>query len=257
MSDWTEQHLETLVVKRSGARTIIELNRPKVRNAMSLAMCHDIVHAFGDLRFDTQTKVVLVRGAGPVFCSGIDLSEFEGKSEQWVLERRNFGLDAFAAIDACPAPVVAAIQGAAIGAGGEIAAAADFCIATSEAVFRWPEVVWGTVGATQRLQRLVGLPLAKDLLFTGRSLSAQEAQQAGFVTRVVESHDLDVACQTVLDQLDGGFGLAARLVKKSMTLGRDLPLGLGVEVERQLLARSLLDTEWQRGLAEFARRRRG
>ncbi len=256
MADWTEQSLETLTVRRSGGRVIVELNRPKVRNAMSLAMCHDIVRAFDGMRFDDGVRVVLIRGAGPVFCSGIDLTEFDDKSDQWVLERRNFGLDAFAAIEACAAPVVAVVQGAAMGAGGEIAGAADFCMATSDAVFRWPEVVWGAVGATQRLQRIVGLPLAKDLLFTGRTLTAEEALRVGFITRIVEPTGLEDACQALMDQLDAGFGLAARLVKKSMNLGRDLPLHLGVEVERQQLARSMLDTEWKRGLDEFARRRK-
>jgi enoyl-CoA hydratase len=257
MSDQaSSRDFETLHVARAENAVTVTLNRPKARNAMSMQMCHDLIAVFGALRFDTQVHAVVVRGEGPAFCSGIDLTEFNGRSHAWVLERRNLGLDAFQAIENCPMPVVAELHGAVVGAGCEIAAACDFAIVAKGTNFRWPEVVWGAVGATQRLPRLVGMPMAKDLLFTGRTIDANEALQLGLVTRVVDPQELGNAVAQVKQQLVDGFPLAARLVKKSMMLGRDLPIHVGVDLERQLLERSLLDSEWLRGIAAFEARKK-
>ena len=147
---------------------------------MSMQMCRDLIVAFGALRFDADIRAVVIRGEGPAFCAGIDLTEFKGRPREWVLERRNLGLDAFQAIENCPIPVIAELHGAVVGAGCEIAAACDFGIAAEGANFRWPEVVWGAVGATQRLPRLVGMSMAKDLLFTGRAIDTDEALRLRF-----------------------------------------------------------------------------
>ncbi len=242
---------ETLKVSREADVVTVTLDRPQARNAMSLQMCRDVIRAFGDLRFDTSIRLVLVRGAGPVFCSGIDLKEMKEKPREWVLERRNLGLDAFMAIETCPAPVVAAVQGAVVGAGCEIMAACDFTLAAQGTKFQWPEVVWGAVGATQRLPRLVGMPIAKDLLFTGRTLGADEALQMGFISRVAPAAEFEGAVTRLVEEMRRAFPLAARLVKKSMMLGRDLPIQVGVEFERQLIERSVADTEWAAGTDAF------
>jgi enoyl-CoA hydratase len=246
--------LETLRVTNIDHAVTVVLNRPKARNAMSMQMCRDMIAVFGTLRFDTDVRVVVIRGEGPAFCAGIDLTEFKGRSREWVLERRNLGLDAFQAVENCPIPVIAELHGAVVGAGCEIAAACDFDIAAKGTIFRWPEVVWGAVGATQRLPRLVGMPMAKDLLFTGRTIDADEALRLGLITRIVNAEELSSAISKVKQQFVDGFPLAARLVKKSMMLGRDVPIHVGIDLERQLLERSLLDSEWTQGIAAFEAR---
>lgn len=242
---------ETLKVERQSDVVTVTLNRPQARNAMSLQMCRDVIEAFGVLRFDSTIRLILIRGSGPVFCSGIDLKEMKGKARDWVLERRNLGLDAFLVIENCTAPVVAAVQGAVVGAGCEIMGACDFALAAQDTKFQWPEVVWGAVGATQRLPRLVGLPMAKDLLFTGRIIGADEALQLGLVSRVVPTLDFEAAVRRLTEEMMRAFPLAARLVKKSMMLGRDVPIQVGVEFERQLIERSLADVEWAAGTEAF------
>ena len=257
MTDQLPVHdFETLRVVRLDHAVTVVLNRPKARNAMSMQMCRDFIAAFGALRFDTDVRAVVIRGEGPAFCAGIDLTEFKDRSREWVLERRNLGLDAFQAIENCPIPVIAELHGAVVGAGCEIAAACDFGIAAKGTNFRWPEVVWGAVGATQRLPRLVGMPMAKDLLFTGRTIDADEALQLGLISRVVSPIELGNAVAHVKQQLVDGFPLAARLVKKSMMLGRDVPIHVGIDLERQLLERSLLDSEWVQGIAAFEARKK-
>src|SRR6185369_14219370 len=106
-------------------------------------------------------------------------------SEAQVRERRMKGFAAYAALEALQMPTIAVMQGPAVGSGCEIAGACDFIVATNAASFRTPEAIRGTVGATQRLPRILGKRLAKDMMLTGRSLSAEEAREAGLVSRLV------------------------------------------------------------------------
>src|SRR5262249_46707816 len=170
----------------------ITLDRPESRNALNRAMCEDIVAAAAAARTD-DARLVLVRGAGPVFCAGADLKERKDMSVDEVRNRRLRGFAAYHALDSLPMPTVAVVHGAAIGSGSEIAAACDFIVATPEATFATPEAMWGTVGATQRLARVLGKRLAKDLMFTGRKLTAEEARAAGLVTRIVAADPLEAA----------------------------------------------------------------
>jgi enoyl-CoA hydratase len=174
--------MTVLVELRDGVATIA-LNRPESRNALNRAMCDALVAAARGM--DASVRLVLVRGKGPVFCAGADLKERQGMTEAEVRERRLKAFAAYAALEALPMPAIAVLEGAAVGSGCEIAAACDFIVATPQASFRVPEAIRGTVGATQRLPRILGKRLAKDLMFTGRMLSADEAERHGLVARLV------------------------------------------------------------------------
>src|ERR1043165_5742039 len=159
------------------------LNRPDQRNALNLAMCDDLHRVMEQVTGDPAVRVVVFKANGPVFGAGADLKERQGKSAEWVRERRRRAFAAYALLAACPKPCIAMVHGAAVGSSAEIASACDFVIASTAATFRYPEVVRGTVGATQRLPRIVGKALAKELLFTGRVVEAEEAQRIGLVNR--------------------------------------------------------------------------
>src|SRR5436190_7887233 len=133
----------------------IALNRPEVRNALNLEMCEALLAATKKA-VDEDARVVFVRGNGPLFCGGADLKERQGKSEQWIRERRLKAFAAYEALEAMPMPCIALVHGAAIGSGVEIAAACGFIVATADVSFRTPEAQRGTVGATQRLPRILG-----------------------------------------------------------------------------------------------------
>ncbi len=160
-------------------------------------------------------------------------------SEDQIRARRMKGFAAYNALESLPMPVVAVVQGAALGSGVEIAAACDFIVATPDAVFGTPEVLRGTVGATQRLPRVLGKRLAKDLMFTGRRLSAAEAMAAGFVSRVVEPRKLEHEIANVCQAITVAPPEAMRLAKQCIDRGVELdPRGaLGLElmaIETQL-----------------------
>jgi enoyl-CoA hydratase len=217
----------------------ITLNRPEARNALNEAMCEELRAAATGAGAHPEVKLVIVRGAGPVFCAGADLKERSGKTVDWVRARRLKGFAAYQALEALPMPAIAVVHGAALGSGVEIAGACDFIVATPDAAFGTPEVIRGTVGATQRLPRVLGKRLAKDLMFTGRRLTAQEALAAGFVSRIYESDDLENQLNAIIKTMTAAPAAAMRLAKKCIDQGVELdPKGaLGLElmaIEEQL-----------------------
>jgi enoyl-CoA hydratase len=221
----------------------IALNRPEVRNALNLGMCEELVSVLQKIHISNDVKAVFIRGNGPVFCGGADLKERTGMTEAWIRARRMKAFEAYEAIEALPMPCIALVHGAAIGSGVEIAAACDFIVATPEAVFRTPEAVRGTVGATQRLPRILGKRLAKDLMFTGRDMGVEEARIAGFVSRV--STDLEKEKESIVKSIVGANPLAMRLAKRSIDRGIELdPAGAKATeleaIEEQLASGSYL-----------------
>ena len=219
----------------------IALNRPQVRNALNLEMCEALISATGKLSRE-ETRIVFVRGHGPAFCGGADLNERKGRSEEWIRERRMRAFAAYGAIEALPMPCIALVHGAVVGSGVEIAAACDFIVATPDASFRTPEAQRGTVGATQRLPRILGKRLAKDMMFTGRALTAMEALTAGFVTRI--SENLDTERRAIADQILKAPGLALRLAKRTIDRGIELDPQGALQAEIEAIEEQLAAGQW-------------
>ncbi len=208
-----------------------ELARPQARNAIDLAMCLQLRTTFEDLDSDPAVDAVLLSALGPVFCAGADLKERAGHDQAWIRRRRQASFAAYEAIERCSKPVVALVQGPVVGGGGEIAMSCDFIVASTDSTFRFPEPHWGTVGATQRLQRVVGKRRAKELLFTNRVLSAAEAHQIGLVSRVVEPDELRLAGEEIARTICRASALAIRLTKQAVDLGEEVELDLGIRIE--------------------------
>ena len=221
-----------------GEVATLALDRPEVRNALNLEMCEALIATLKNL----DAKVVFVRGNGPVFCGGADLNERKGKSEQWIRERRMKAFAAYAALEALPMPCVALVHGAAIGSGVEIAAACDFIVATPDATFRTPEAQRGSVGATQRLPRILGKRLAKDLMFTGRALTADEAYAAGFVARIAS--DLESERKVIAEAILKAPPLALRLAKRTIDRGVELDPAGALQAEIEAIEEQLASGNW-------------
>ena len=221
-----------------GGVATIALNRPEVRNALNLEMCEALIAELAKLG---DVQLVFIRGNGPVFCGGADLNERKGKSEAWIRERRMKAFAAYGAIEALPMPCVALVHGAAIGSGVEIAAACDFIVATPEATFRTPEAQRGTVGATQRLPRILGKRLAKDMMFTGRTLSAAEARAAGLVSRI---GDLEAEKSSIRDVILGAPPLALKLAKRTIDRGIELDPQGALQAEIDAIEEQLAAGQW-------------
>jgi enoyl-CoA hydratase len=232
----------SIVYTVDGVVATIALDRPQARNALDLEMCDALLAAAQRLRGHSAVQVVFVRGNGPVFCGGADIHERKGKSEQWIRERRMRAFAAYGALEALPMPCVALVHGAVIGSGVEIAAACDFIVATPDATFRTPEAQRGSVGATQRLPRILGKRLAKDLMFTGRTLSAPQAQQAGLVARVVE--DLDAERARIAEDIIRAPALALKLAKRTIDKGVELDPKGALQAEIDAIEEQLAAGQW-------------
>ncbi|WP_242614549.1 enoyl-CoA hydratase/isomerase family protein [Actinomadura roseirufa] len=243
---------EPVLVHRDGAVAHVVLNRPAARNALNLAMCHRLRETFARLDADGGVRAVLLRANGPAFCAGADLRERKGRDESWVRSRRLASFAAYEAIERCAKPVVALVRGAVVGSGGEIAMSCDFIVAAGDATFRFPEPHWGTVGATQRLQRVIGRRRAKELLFTARIMGAEEAMAAGLVARIVPAAELAAAGERLAETIARAPGTAMALTKQAIDLGAETDLATGIRIEMAAIERCLADGGWRAGVDAFA-----
>ncbi|WP_190815324.1 enoyl-CoA hydratase/isomerase family protein [Saccharopolyspora pogona] len=231
----------------------VRLARPEARNAVDLPMCLRLREVFEEVD-DSDARVVLLSAQGPSFCAGADLKERTGKEAAWVRRRRIASFAAYAAIEQCRHPVVALVHGAIVGSGGELTMAADFAIAAEDAVFRFPEPHWGTVGATQRLQRAIGKRRAKELLFTNRPMRAAEALDLGVVAQVVPAEELAATGAEVAAHITKAPPLAIELTKRAVDLGAETDLDRGIRIEMSAIEQNLADGGWRDGFQRFRNR---
>lgn len=229
----------------------ITLNRPQSRNALDTATCEALGAAVLAARADGNVRLVLVRATGPVFCAGADLKERQGMGPDAVRARRLKAFSTYAALETLPMPTIAVVEGPAIGSGCEIAAACDLIVATDAASFATPEALWGTIGATQRLPRILGKRLAKDMMFTGRRLSADEARAAGLVARVVSAARLDETITEIATTIRKAPPAALRQAKCCIDQGAELDPRGALATELMAIEENLTADTWRDGIACF------
>ncbi|WP_431284711.1 enoyl-CoA hydratase/isomerase family protein [Humitalea sp. 24SJ18S-53] len=238
-----------LITIDDGVMTLT-LNRPQARNALNLAMCAAL-HAAARGATEQAVRAVLIRANGPVFCAGADIKERQGMGDDAIRARRLRAFAAYDALESLAMPVVAVVEGPAIGSGVEIAAIADFILATPAASFRTPEALWGTVGATQRLPRILGKRLAKDMMLTGRTLSAEDALAQGLVSRLVAPDAVEAEVAAILAPMlkapAASLAMAKRCIEEG--LARD-PRG-ALATELLAIEDSLAAADWKRAMAGF------
>jgi len=207
-------------------------------------MCEGLIAAAQSATADDSVKLFLVRANGPVFCAGADLKERQGMTGEQVKARRMQGFAAYEALESLPMPAVAVVAGPAVGSGCEIAGACDFIVATHEASFRTPEAIRGTIGATQRLPRVLGKRLAKDLMFTGRTLGAEEALRHGLVTRLVDAADLEVAVAEVVRAVTAAPRGTLAIAKRVIDRGVELDPAGALQAEVEAIEAQLATGQW-------------
>ncbi len=243
----------TLLLDNHDGVATLTLNRPEARNALNNAMCGDLLGALMALAGDESVRLVLVRAHGPVFCAGADLKERQGMDEDAVRARRLKAFAVYHAIESLPMPAIAVVEGPAVGSGCEIAAACDFIVATAGASFRTPEALWGTVGATQRLPRILGKRLAKDMMFTGRTLSAPVALEAGLVARLVAAGELENTLVAIAATIVKAPPAALRLAKSCVDRGLELDPRGALATELLAIEENLARNNWRAGIGGFGK----
>ncbi|MFF9477309.1 enoyl-CoA hydratase/isomerase family protein [Streptomyces sp. NPDC014733] len=231
----------------------IRLDRPPM-NALDIAT-QDRLRELGEeaTRRD-DVRAVVVRGSEKVFAAGADIKEMQQMDHAAMVVRSKALQDSFSAIARIPKPVVAAVTGYALGGGCELALCADFRIAAENAKFGQPEILLGLIpgaGGTQRLARLVGPSKAKDLIFTGRHVRADEALAIGLVDRVVPADEVFGAAHAWAAQLAKGPALALRAAKEAVDAGLETDLETGLAIERSLFAGLFATEDREIGMRSF------
>lgn len=197
----------------------LRLNRPRARNALNNQLANELHQACIQLAEDREVALAIIEAEGSVFCAGADVKERAGLDEDQVRARRLRGFRAYNSIESLPMPVICVVDGPCVGSGVEIALSCDFIIASERATFRIPEARWGTVGATQRLSRAIGLRRAKQMMYTGQTIDAALAERWGMVNQVVNPETLSDTVDALILETMQAPSLALRLAKRAMEAG--------------------------------------
>ena len=241
---------ETIILERKDRIGYLTLNRPERANTISLQLMIDVVTAMEEVDQDPEYRVVILTGAGGKhFCGGADLRDFAERARQrgasggqpgaggggFVSPRR----DLFTALEESRVPVIAAINGAAMGGGCEIALACDIRVIADTATIGLPEIRFGALpagGGTQRLPRLVGAGIAKEMIFSGLPWTPEQAYRVGLVNRVVAAADLMKSCEEIARVYLERAAYALKTAKALIDKGMDLTLKEGLALERKMIA---------------------
>lgn len=240
----------TIIVTRDADRVVVQLNRPDVRNAINQEMVDELHAVCAEL--EVSPRILILIGGDGVFASGADIAELRERTGDDA--RKGINTQLFIRVADLPMPVIAALDGYALGGGAELAYAADFRIGTPRLKIGNPETGLGIVapaGALWRLQELVGEPLAKEILLAGRILGAEEALAARLITRLAEPADLLAAANGLADEIASKDALATRYTKSLLRVPRDEHPRADLEAQAVLFE----SPEKRRRMTEFLERR--
>jgi len=232
------EDFETLIYEKRDSIAYVTLNRPQVLNIYNIQMRDDLYQVLQAIRDDPEVRIAIFKGAGEkAFCAGADLSEFLTAPSPVIARQVRFGRDVWGLFLSIPQPLIAAVHGYVLGSGIEIALCCDIRIASEDARFGLPEVGLGIIpaaGGTQTLPRIIGRGRALEMLLTNRWLTSGEALQFGLVNRVVPKEKLLDTAVELAKKIASYDPMAVRNAKQAVVRGSDLPLTVGLDLERRL-----------------------
>lgn len=251
---------ENLLLEREDRIAILTINRPKTLNALNNDTLLEIKSAVLEVKEDSGIDILIITGAGEkAFVAGADISFMQNLS---ALEGRAFsalGQEAFRMIEALEKPVIAAVNGFALGGGCELAMCCDFRIASTKAKFGQPEVGLGITpgfGGTQRLPRLVGTGMAKQMLYTADAIDATEALRIGLVNSVVEPEELMDSVKKIAKRILNKGQVAVRLSKVAANEGMQTDINRGMTIEADVFGLCFATTDQKEGMTAFVEKRK-
>ncbi|HEY1384192.1 MAG TPA: enoyl-CoA hydratase [Dongiaceae bacterium] len=248
---------EAILLEKRGRVGLVTLNRPKALNALCAQLVAELEQALNELEADANIGAIVVTGSERAFAAGADIKEMKDRTFIDVFTS-DFITKGWERLAQCRKPTIAAVAGYALGGGCEIAMMCDLIIAAETAKFGQPEITIGTIpgaGGTQRLTRAVGKAKAMDLVLTGRTMDAQEAERSGLVARVVSADKL----------LDEALGIAAKiasfslpsvlLAKEAVNQAFETGLAEGLKFERRVFHATFGTEDQKEGMTAFAEKR--
>ena len=245
-------------LERVGSVAILTIHRPQALNALNAEVLSDIASALDLLT--RSDRCVVITGAGEkAFVAGADIALMRNQSKTEAMAFARMGSDLFRRIEQLQVPVIAAVNGYALGGGFELALACDIRLASENAVFALPEVTLGIIpgfGGTQRIMRALGVGMAKELLFTGRKMKAQEALSCGLVNRVFAPEALMSGAIDLATDIAANAPIAIRAAKAAANLCAETSLETGLEAALHLYVGCYETQDQQNAMSAFVEKRR-
>jgi enoyl-CoA hydratase len=253
---------ETILYEKNQRIGYVTLNRPNVLNAQSPEMFDELAQLFGDIKRDPEVGVVILTGAGDrAFCAGADINFLKSLAQMTPMAAKIFvekNRLAFGAIAHLRKPVIAAVNGHALGGGCELAMACHIRLASENARFGQPEINLGLfpgAGGTQRLPRLVGKGIALEMMLTGEAISAQEAHRLGLVNKVVSATELMPTAEKLAQQILSKAPLAVGVILEAVQHGMEMTLAEGLQLEENLFGVICGTEDMKEGTTAFLEKR--
>ena len=246
-----------ILITRENAIATIQINEPKTLNALNSAILNALRDTFEQLCRDNTVRVIILTGAERSFVAGADIQTMMSMNYDQAKAFGELGASVFRKIETCSKPVIAAINGFALGGGCELVLACDIRIASEKAKFGQPEVSLGITpgfSGTQRLSRAVGFSKAKELIYTGKVIGAEEALHIGLINSVVPSESLMEESMQLARLIAKQAPIAVQNAKKAMNEGWDLSIEQGIDLEIELFARCFKTEDQKRGMEAFLKK---
>ena len=245
---------ENMLFEKEGNIAILTFNRPEARNAVNNDVRAEFAAAMEEIEADDDIRVMILTGNGKAFASGVDIKEFNKTTPYHAHNLYRLG----ERVEKLPKPVIAAVNGYCLGGGNEIAMGCDIIIASERAKFGQPEINIGIIpggGGTQRLPRLIGACRARELIFTGDIITAEEAFKLGLVNRVVPEDQLMTIAKEIAAKIAVKSSAALKLAKQAINYGMQTSLEAGLKYEYELYSLSLSLEDKAEGVAAFIEKR--
>lgn len=250
---------KNIILKKDGAIGILSINRQNALNALNTEVLSEISKAVDELIRDEEVNVFIVTGEGRAFVAGADILEMKDLNSEQARKFAQAGLDVFRKIELCEKPSIAAVNGYALGGGLELAMSCDIRIASNYAKFGQPEVGLGITpgfGGTNRLQRLVGIAKAKELIFTADVIGAEEALSIGLVNKVVKAEDLMNEAMRMANKIVQNAQPAVRYSKVAINRSAEVDIETGMEIEKNLFGLCFATEDQKEGMRAFVEKRK-
>lgn len=248
----------TILLEVENGVALLKINRPEAMNAINHDVLRELIAAFEEMDSDDTVSVIIVTGEGKTFVAGADIKAMLSMSAPEAREFSDTGHTLMVIMEKVGKPIIAAINGFALGGGLELAMSCDFIFASEKAKLGQPEINLGVIpgfGGTQRLSRLVGKARAKELIFTGAMIGAQEAKELGIVNKVFPPDDLLPEAKKAAAQIASKGALSLRLAKAAVDAGCEVDLTNGCRMERDCFALCFSHQDQKEGMSAFLEKR--
>lgn len=250
---------ETIGFKKEGNIGIATIRRPEALNALNGQVLDELKRLIDEIEKDREIKALIITGEGRSFVAGADIGAQSGLDVEGGRNWGIFGSKLFRRIELLEIPTIAAVNGFALGGGCELALACDLILASEKAKFGQPEVGLGITpgfSGTQRLPRRIGTGKAKELIFTGKTIDAKEAERIGLANKVVPAEELMNEAAALAEQMLKNGSIAVKYAKAAIDRGMDTDLDNGIRIENELFAMCFATEDQKEGMKAFLEKRK-